>query len=122
MSGPSMMPLCQPSSFASSSVAPLPEGIRSWVSGTDQRIVLIGGFKWFPSLFQINQESPVDESVKMSGSMLPPPKPSTVGALQPFPSWQTTGWDPLSRYGPVGRVDVATPMHWSPGVPASVAV
>ncbi len=58
----------------------------------------------------------------MSGSMLPPKEPSTVGPLQPFPSWHTTGVEPPSRYGPSGVGEVASPMHWSPGAALSVAV
>ena len=43
---------------------------RLEASGTDQMMVLTP--MWLPSLFQISQELPVDVSVKMSGSMLPP--------------------------------------------------
>ena len=45
MSGPSTMPLCQAASSCMSSIGLLLAGMRSAVSGTDQMMVLIGGFR-----------------------------------------------------------------------------
>jgi hypothetical protein len=91
---------------------------RLAVSGIDQMLVL--NPTWLPSFFQMRYELP-DESLKMSGSMLPPPFPPMTGAPW-VPSWHTTGADDVSTYGPLGKAEVATPMHWSPGAALSVAV
>ena len=66
-----MTPLCHDGSSCINSVGSVVVGVRCRPSGTDQMMVLIGGLRWLPSLFQISQEFP-ERSVKMSGSMLPP--------------------------------------------------
>jgi hypothetical protein len=58
-----------------------------------------------PSFFQMSVDVVVPPTVwvKMSGSMLPP-----------LPGWQMVGLDELSTKGPLGLLEVAWPMHWSP--------
>ena len=71
MSGPSITDPSQvPGWFVNSDAGDAELGInRSGASGTDQIVVLMP--MWLPSDFQMSQDDP-DESLKMSGSMLPP--------------------------------------------------